>query len=517
MASEIVNFYRDRSVFITGGTGFFGKILIEKLLRSCPGLKNIYVLIRPKAGQDPKNRLQDLLSAVAFDNIRQNHPEFFSKVIPVSGDISRDELGISPQDLQMMSETVSIAFHSAAIVRFDEPLKSAIELNVKGVKRMLSVCKKLENLEVLVHVSTAYVNSTRTELDETIYRPLCDVDNLISTLDWLDDQAANSITKSLLNGAPNTYTFSKSLGEAVLNSEAGEVDFKIVIIRPSIVTASWKEPIPGWVDSLGGTTGWFAGSAAGIFRTMYCHTQMAVDLIPGEFPVNLMVTSAWDALKQKSQQQINPTVFLASTGQNPVTWAQCKSTMYPLMFEYPFSKAVWPPTGSFKNNTLLHRVDQFLYHIAPAYLLDGAFRICGRKPFMVRLHKKATKVLDCVQFYTTHEWRTRSDNTCALIQRMNAIDRAIFNFDSRTIDWDEYLCTYYLGIRKFVLKDELHTLPAARTRMRRLLVAQFSFRLALAVLIARTLLRKSETARTMWHMFGSTVAGYFVSLTSQLF
>ncbi|XP_065562824.1 putative fatty acyl-CoA reductase CG5065 [Artemia franciscana] len=516
MASEIVNFYRDRSVFVTGGTGFFGKILIEKLLRSCPGLKNVYVLIRPKAGQDPKNRLQDLLSAAAFDNIRQNHPEFFGKVIPVSGDISKDELGISPQDLQMMSDTVSVAFHCAATVRFDEPLKRAVELNVKGVKRMLAVCKNLGNLEVLVHVSTAYVNSIRSELNETIYEPLCDVDDLISLLDWQDDQTANSITKSLLNGNPNTYTFSKSLGETVLNNEAGDVNFKIVIIRPSIVSASWKEPIPGWVDSLGGTTGCIAGFATGIFQTMYCHTKMAVDMIPGEFPVNLMVTSAWDALKQKRQHTI-PTVFLASTGLNPVTWDMLRNAMYPLMYEYPLSKAVWLPRISFKNNIFHHRVDQFLRQIGPAYLLDGAFRICGKKPFMVRLHRKAMKLVDCVQFYTTHEWRTRSDNTCALIQRMNSIDRAIFNFDSQTIVWDEYFLTYYLGMRKFALKDGLHTLLAAKNRMRRLLLAQFTFRVALAVLIARTLLRKSETARTVLEMCESVVARCFVSLTSRFF
>jgi fatty acyl-CoA reductase len=41
--SQIANFYKDRSVFITGATGFMGKVLVEKLLRSCDGVKNIYV------------------------------------------------------------------------------------------------------------------------------------------------------------------------------------------------------------------------------------------------------------------------------------------------------------------------------------------------------------------------------------------------------------------------------------------------------------------------------------------
>ena len=54
------------------------------------------------------------------------------------------------------------------------------------------------SLQVLVHVSTAYVTSTRSELNETIYRPVCDVDKLISTLDWLDDQTSNAVTKRLV-------------------------------------------------------------------------------------------------------------------------------------------------------------------------------------------------------------------------------------------------------------------------------------------------------------------------------
>lgn len=58
---QVVDFYDGESVFVTGGTGFVGKALIEKLLRSCPGLKNIYLLIRPKRGKDIECRFQELL------------------------------------------------------------------------------------------------------------------------------------------------------------------------------------------------------------------------------------------------------------------------------------------------------------------------------------------------------------------------------------------------------------------------------------------------------------------------
>lgn len=60
---SVADFFHDRSVFVTGGTGFMGKVLVEKLLRSCPGIKNIYLLMRPKKGQDVKARLEEIIDS----------------------------------------------------------------------------------------------------------------------------------------------------------------------------------------------------------------------------------------------------------------------------------------------------------------------------------------------------------------------------------------------------------------------------------------------------------------------
>lgn len=58
-----------KTIFITGGSGFLGKVLIEKLLRKCLGIEKIYLLLRPKKGSSPKQRIETIFSsAVRFKN-----------------------------------------------------------------------------------------------------------------------------------------------------------------------------------------------------------------------------------------------------------------------------------------------------------------------------------------------------------------------------------------------------------------------------------------------------------------
>ena len=49
--TSIASYYSGKSVFLTGGSGFIGKVIVEKLLRACPDIARIYFLIRPKKGK----------------------------------------------------------------------------------------------------------------------------------------------------------------------------------------------------------------------------------------------------------------------------------------------------------------------------------------------------------------------------------------------------------------------------------------------------------------------------------
>lgn len=54
---SVGRFYDGQEIFITGGTGYVGKVLIEKLLRSCEGIKKIYILARMREGESEQERI----------------------------------------------------------------------------------------------------------------------------------------------------------------------------------------------------------------------------------------------------------------------------------------------------------------------------------------------------------------------------------------------------------------------------------------------------------------------------
>lgn len=294
-APTIPEFYSNSSVFITGVTGFLGKSILEKLLRSCPQIEKIFVLVRSKKGHNPFERVESLFESKLFDRVQteQGAENCRNKVVAIAGDVLEPNLGISEADEQILiSSNVTTVIHSAATIKFDEPLRFALALNVGGTLKVIELCKKLPNLKALVHVSTAYANCDLPYIEEQVYPPPVDPHKLLDALNWMSDEAASKITPVLLGSKPNTYTYTKHLAENLLIEEAGS-SLPYIIVRPSIVGASWREPFAGWIDNFNGPSGLFIACGMGLLRSMIGKPDAIADIVPVDIVSNVIIAAPW--------------------------------------------------------------------------------------------------------------------------------------------------------------------------------------------------------------------------------
>ncbi|PSN39595.1 hypothetical protein C0J52_06907 [Blattella germanica] len=215
LEKSISEFYKGKNVFITGGTGFIGRVLIEKLLRSCPDIGNIYVLIRRRKGVDIWDRVDEIVNLPLFEVLKEKYPENLKKIIPVEGDCKSLRLGISDADYQILEDNVNIVFHVAATVRFDDPIGRATILNVRATREIMFLAKKMKDLEVLIHVSTMYCNCDKKVIEEKFYPPPADWRKFIELVETCDNYTLDILEQKIRGVLPNTYVFTKALAEHV--------------------------------------------------------------------------------------------------------------------------------------------------------------------------------------------------------------------------------------------------------------------------------------------------------------
>lgn len=232
-SSPVTDFYRNKNIFLTGGSGFVGIGLIEKILRAFPDVGNVYLLMRPKRGRTIEQRLDYITKNEVFEKLLETHDaSVFKKLIAVNGDVGEPNLGLTATDRQTLIENVNVVIHSAATLDFNESLRFAVDINLLGTRRVMDLCAELKHLASMVHISSAYVNAFLPETEEILYPAPDLAERVIDLAHSLSEEALREMTPAVLKDHPNSYTFTKHLAEHEVNKYADK--FPCGIVRPSM-------------------------------------------------------------------------------------------------------------------------------------------------------------------------------------------------------------------------------------------------------------------------------------------
>ena len=362
--------FRHRRILLTGGTGFLGKVFLLFLLRHHPELEKVYLLIRgDKRGA--LNRFQrEVLDSPVLVPLREHLGAKFdrfveSKLAVVPGDISDPGLladGVEP----FKPGSLDAVVNSAGLVNFEASLAKAIEVNVNGVANVIDFCRK--SGAALLHISTCYVagvaDGHRYEDDlpenwcpigsqnfkvEQEIRAAIDAIARIETESrdqvrqaalaggngqtaepettdartiehrrkrWVEERLKQiGKERSLSWGWPNTYSYTKSLGEQLVLAARDSLD--VTVVRPSVIEGALAEPSPGWNQGVN-TSAPLTYLAGRGYRFYPAKPELVLDVIPVDLVAHAMV-AILGALLFKRQK---PIYQLCTSDVNPFPMKQ---------------------------------------------------------------------------------------------------------------------------------------------------------------------------------------------------
>jgi HAD superfamily hydrolase (TIGR01490 family) len=495
---------------VTGATGFLGTAVVERLMRSVPGCE-VLVIVRPGRRGAQERARRDILNNDCFDRLRDERGAEFdqvvgSRLIAVAGDVGVDGLGLDDAGRELLAGCRAV-IHAAATVSFDAPLDAAAEVNLMGparVARTMAEAAAASGRPVphLVAVSTAYVAGTRRgEVAETLLPET----PFATEVDWREEvraarrarhdsdavsreparlarftkqarrelgaagtpllaERAERIRQSWVQerlveagraraqglGWPDSYAYTKALGERALLDERGDVP--LTIVRPSIVESALSEPYPGWIRGFRMAEPVIIGYGRGLLREFPGIPEGIVDVIPVD-----LVAAALLAAVAKGPDPAGPVVYhVASGAKNPLRYRQLVDLVRAYFTEHPVYDAdgqpIVVPQWSFPGRGRVQgQLQRARRTLGAAERVLSALPVRGRQAALsARLEEQrnhADRALGYVQLYgayTETEALFRVDRLLELWSQMDRSDRYDFWFDPGAIDWTTYIQAVHL-------------------------------------------------------------------------
>ncbi|XVE75779.1 hypothetical protein DITRI_Ditri12bG0120000 [Diplodiscus trichospermus] len=489
----IVKFLKGKQFFITGSTGFLAKVLIEKILRTVPDVGKIFLLIKAKNKEVAMERLKnEIINAELFKCLQQTYGNSYqdfmlSKLVPVVGNVCESDLGLDGDLADVIAKEVDIIVNSAANTTFDERYDVAIDINTRGACHLMSLAKKCKKLKLFLQVSTAYVNGQRKgrimekpfDIGDCIAR-----ENLISEttprsipeLDIEDELvlAQNSkegcheskvaqkmkelgLERARRYGWQDTYVFTKAMGEMMINNMRGEIP--VVIIRPSVIESTCKEPFPGWMEGNRMMDPVVLCYGKGQLTGFLVDPNGVLDVVPADMVVNATLAAiARHGMTTKPDINI---YHIASSVVNPLVFQDLARMLHEHYNSSPFldSKGIPIHVPSMK---LFNSMEDFSAHLwRDAIQRTGLTAVASWSgKLSQKLESICRKSVEQAEYlaniyepYTFYGGRFDNGNTERLMEIMSEEEKKNFGFDVESIDWKDYIKNVHIpGLRRHVMK-----------------------------------------------------------------
>ncbi|KAH6770427.1 hypothetical protein C2S52_015230 [Perilla frutescens var. hirtella] len=452
---------------------------------------------------------KELVNSDLFGCVQEKHGKYYQKfikekLIPVVGNICEPNLGMDSDSARAIMEDVNVIIESAAITTLNERLVFSLyslfsrflgydlllDTNVNGPLRLMRFSKTCKNLELLVHISTAYVNGEREGIilekplimgenrrnDDVETRPLfrgLDVGDEInlalrsctatSNYDMTRDMKRLGMERAKFYGWYNTYHLSKAMAEMVIHETRG--DIPMLIIRPSVIESCYKQPYPGWIQGNRMFDPIIISYGKGQLPAFLGDPNTPMDIIPLDIVVNTTIAAiAKHGFMGKSELNVYQ---LASGFVNPLRVLEFFEYIHEYFSSDPLIESESFTRINYYDNLAkikyFDNFDDFSKYTREeiSERLRNAFGV-GEKTIQTKIQKQckakvtyAEHLSKMYEFLGFFKARFDAGNTQKLLSEMSNDEKMSFAIDVKEINWRKYFQEVHIpGLRKHVLNDK---------------------------------------------------------------
>ncbi|KAL9296859.1 hypothetical protein ACSQ67_022755 [Phaseolus vulgaris] len=388
-------FFKGKTILMTGTTGFLAKVFLEKILRTQPQVHKLYLLVRAKTIDLAAQRFQNEVNHNLYYNshshgfirvLRDQWDEDFDsfilkKIVVISGDVSLHNFGLEDEKLKIkMFEEINIIINFAATTKFDERFDISMDVNTTGVLHVLNFAKHCPEIKIFMQISTAYVCGEIKDEKIIVQEKPFEMGRTLKKSSKLDITEEMNLLKKKIDELR-----SKNATESTIKNA----------LRDYGIESTLKDPFPELSTSI------ICSYGQGKITNFLGHPKTILDTIPADMVINCMMTA-----------------IIAFSNQTP------KNFVYHI-------------SSSLRNPFRIADVCDYRYH----YFIKFALKNKNGKPIIV----PKPNLISTLMIQTHKIYEEQQVITLRLLLGLN--------FDPNSIDWKDYMMnTHIPGLVKYALK-----------------------------------------------------------------